>query len=1254
MSGIGVKRVAKTLSLSLLLLLLLFCSMLYYLIYTHDGSRRLYHLAQRLAPGDLQVDSFQGRLAGPLELSGLVYRQGNGLGFRSQRIYLDWHPVRLLGLQLDIAELAFTESRLQLPAAAEAPDEDAADASFEGLRLPLEVRLGNLSSGGFELLRGEEGDPLRIDRLRLSAATRAGALAITEFEAEGFSSSLSLQGSLGLGALLPMAIDLAWSHSLDDGPRLAGEGRLSGDLKRLRLEQRLAPPVAGRLELLLSDLLDAAEWRAELDLEQAELAPFVEAFPASLTARLQAGGSFETVDLGGELRLAESRVGELKADIEAAYDRGAVRLEGLQLSNSQGLDLQAKGAYLPAQGELSADLDWRGLRWPLTADAPDISSDSGRLQLQGQLDDYRYQLSMLASRAEVGAVQLDATGQGSLERVDLDALSIGLQQGRIEGDGRLVWSPELSWEMALTGEGVDPAFVQPMFPGNLAFDLNTRGVLGEAGADALFQLERLSGSLRDYPLSGKGQLTLRQGELTLQALELVSGDNRIEADGSLGERLAMRWSVDAPQLDSLWPGLSGALEADGALGGTLQAPSLQAGLKADGLKLEDYRIAELKAEVDLEMAAQQPVAVALQAEGLSAFGRAWQSLTVDIQGRIPQHRLQLDLVGEQVPELSLAGLSGLGEGGGWQGELQRLRLVSPETGAWQLESAMAYRLQGAEYALAPFCLVAGEARICGELDARAGAWEGGVAANRLPLALLQPLLPDETRIDGVAELEADFSVDTAGAIRARAELQVPRGGFDFPLGGGQEQVDFSASRATAILDPAGLRAEAKLPLQQLGGFDLQLRLPGIDPRHLNLEQQPLEGRVKGGIDDLAMLTALSPQLQNSRGGLNLDLSMEGSLAAPRVKGGATLDQGAVDIPQLGIELRDIDLRLETSDLETLNLKASLRSGKGRLSLSGTTRLDAQNGFPSSYKIEGEAWTLVDVPEAEVALSPDLSFEHSASKSLLQGRLHIPFARIRPRTLPESAVSGSSDLVVVGDEETEQEQPDTPLHAEIHLSLGKRVSFDGFGLRGKFNGGLMIIDEPGRPVVGRGRLGITDGVYQAYGQDLKIERGYALFADSPVDNPGLDVRAVREIDEITAGIRITGTMKKPKLKLFSTPSMAESDILSYIVTGRPGGESSGKTAGVLAVMQATGASSVATELGRQLGLEELRVETGSSLEEAALVAGTYLSPRLYVQYVNELATSETKIRMRYDLTDRWQLEAETGRTQSGDFFYTFDR
>ncbi|MEW8506981.1 MAG: translocation/assembly module TamB domain-containing protein [Candidatus Thiodiazotropha sp.] len=1249
----GLSRIGRYLSLLMLLFLLLLGAVLYYLIFTHDGSRRLYYMAQWLAPGELQVDIFHGRLAGPLELSGLVYRQEDGLSFRSERIYLDWHPARLLGLQLDIAELSLTRSRLQLATAEERSDAVPGEP-FQGLQLPLELRLSRFSSEAFELHREEGGDPLKIDRLDLSATTREGSLRIDRFDAEGYSSRLSLQGSLGLEARLPMRLQLSWSHAMEGAPRLAGEGELNGDLKRLKLEQRLAQPITGSLELLLSDLLESAEWQAELVLEQAELGGFMAGFPASISGQLEAGGSFEMADLRADMRLAESRVGEFRAEIEAGYDQGVLRLGALRLSNSRGLNLEARGTYRPVPEELSAAIEWRGLRWPLQGDAPAISSDSGRLQLQGASDDYRYTLAMQASRPEVGTLELDAAGKGTLALVDLETLTIGLPQGRIEGGGRLVWNPELSWEFKLSGGGVDPAFLHPMFPGNLAFDLNTRGALGEGGADALFQLKNLTGSLRDYPLTGTGELTLRQDEITLQALELVSGSNRIEIDGSLGERLAMKWLLDAPELASLWPGLSGALQADGTLGGTVEAPSLQAGVKANEIKLADYRVGALEAELALEMAAQQPVTLALRSKQLSAFGKQWQSLAIDINGEVPQHRLQIDLRGERVPQLFLAGISGLHDGERWQGKLQRMKVSAPEVGEWQLESAMAYRLQAADYSLAPFCLVSGDARVCGELDADADGWTGGAEANRLPLSLMQPFLPGETRIDGAVDVKAEFSAREGGAMTADAELQVPRGGLDFTLGRLQEKIDFSTTRATVNLDAEGLRAEAKLPLRQLGGIDLKLQLPEFDPRDPKLQQQPLVGRVKGGIEDLAMLTALSPLLQNSRGRVTLDMSLEGNMAAPRMKGGATLDQGAIDIPLLGIELRDIGLRLETPDLETLALEGSVRSGKGRLSVSGTTRLDVRNGFPSSYKIEGEEWTVVDVPQAEMQLSPNLSFEHSARKSLLQGKLHIPFARIRPRTLPESAVSGSPDLVVVGDEQTGQEQPDTPLHAEIHLSLGKRVSFDGFGLRGKFSGGLMIIDEPGRPVVGRGRLGISNGVYQAYGQDLKIERGYALFADSPVDNPGLDVRAAREIDDIIAGIGITGTLKKPKLKLFSNPAMAESDILSYIVTGRPGGESSGKTAGVLALMQATGAGSVATELGRQLGLEELRVETGSSLEEASLVAGTYLSPRLYVQYVNELATSETKIRMRYDLTDRWQLEAETGRTQSGDFFYTFDR
>jgi translocation and assembly module TamB len=1248
-----VKRTATYLSLSTLLILLLLWVVIYYLAFTHDGSRRTFYLIQRLLPGDLQVDVFDGRLAGPLELTGLIYQQEDGLRFQSERINLNWQPSQLLGLRLEVSELSLVQTRLALPVA-ERSDDETAGEPFQGVSLPLDITLTRFSSEGFELIQGKRGDPVRIDNLTLSATTQGDRLQITQFDAEAFSSKLSLQGSLGLNARLSVMIDLSWGHTLETGPRLAGEGRVSGDLERIELMQQLAPPLEGQLQALLTDLQGSPGWQAELTLKQAELAQFTQAFPARVEGQLRAQGSFQTVNLDADLQLVEPRFGEIATVLHAAYNQGGIRISDLHISNEHGMELMAKGAYKPESSELSADLQWQGVRWPLRGEKTDISSENGRLELQGQLGAYDYRLAMQATRAEVGTLQIDGVGSGTLEQVELDTLSLELQQGKVEGRGKLTWSPTLSWQMTLTGEGVDPALVHPMFPGDLAFNLDTQGVLAEGGNDAVFNLNSLSGSLRDYPLDGKGRLTLKQDELIVDTLEVVTGDNRIAVDGELGDKLAMRWSVDAPELASFWPGLSGRLQAKGDLAGTLQAPSLTADIEAGELSLEGYRVGQLKGQVAFQSAGEQRLSIALNSQELSGFGKQWESLDIDLKGRLPQHRLQVDLVGEQVPQLSLVGMSEWHPGERLQGELQKLQLSSPDLGEWRLESSSAYRLQASEQAVEPVCLVSGEARLCARFNHQASGWKTKLQAQQLPLRLLQSFLPTGTRIEGGVNLEAEFSADAGSRLTGGAELKIPKGGFDFALGDAQQQVDFSGSVANVAIDRERLRADMHLPLQQLGGFDLKLVLPGFDLTELNSDQQALQGQIKGGIEDLAMFTAISPQLQNSRGELSVDMSLGGSLRKPRLEGNAELTQGAIDIPVLGIELRDIEVSMHTPDLNTLYLEGGVRSGKGRLFLKGTTRMDAERGYPSTFSIEGKDWLAVNVPEAEVEVSPDLSFQHSAEQSLLEGKVHLPYARIRPRALPETAVSGSADLVVVGDADEEQKQADTPLHAKVRLSLGKRVSFDGFGLRGQFTGGLMIIDEPGRPVVGRGRLGISDGVYQAYGQDLTIERGYALFADSPVDNPGLDVRAVREIDDVTAGIRITGTMKKPNLKLFSTPSMSETDILSYIITGRPGGESSGKTAGALAMLQASGASNVAAELARQLGLEELRVDTGSTLEEASLVAGTYLSPRLYVQYVNELATSETKIRMRYDLTDRWQLEAETGRTQSGDFFYTFDR
>ncbi|MEJ2694747.1 MAG: translocation/assembly module TamB domain-containing protein, partial [Candidatus Thiodiazotropha sp.] len=491
-------------------------------------------------------------------------------------------------------------------------------------------------------------------------------------------------------------------------------------------------------------------------------------------------------------------------------------------------------------------------------------------------------------------------------------------------------------------------------------------------------------------------------------------------------------------------------------------------------------------------------------------------------------------------------------------------------------------------------------------------------------------------------------------LRGSCRLQLPQGHLGFDLASEVESIDFSGSELAGGIDREGVRARLDLPLTGLGAVRGEVTLTGFDPFAPDFTEQAVTGQLSLRLQDISRLSSILPRLQNARGEIVGDFTLAGSLSRPRLNGSAELREGGLDIPELGLELREIALQMSTPSLDQIALEGGLRSGQGRLRLKGRVDLDASAGFPTHLHLSGSELSVANLPEAEIQVSPDLTLERDLQGTRLKGRLEIPFARLRPRKLPPSAVTVSSDLVVVGGDEPQRRSFDPRIESELRVVLGDRVSFDGFGLRGRLTGTLLVIDEAKRPVIGRGRIGISEGTYRAYGQDLKIERGYVLYVDNPVDNPGLDVRAVREIEEVTAGVVVSGTLKSPTVGLFSSPAMDDSDVMSYLLTGRPAGTGGGEGIGIAAALKVTGAGNVADELARQFGLDELRIDAGSKLEEASVVAGTYLSPRLYIQYINELASRETKLRMRYDINKRLQLEAETGKTQAGDLYYTFDR
>ncbi|OQC71635.1 MAG: Translocation and assembly module TamB [Deltaproteobacteria bacterium ADurb.Bin002] len=219
------------------------------------------------------------------------------------------------------------------------------------------------------------------------------------------------------------------------------------------------------------------------------------------------------------------------------------------------------------------------------------------------------------------------------------------------------------------------------------------------------------------------------------------------------------------------------------------------------------------------------------------------------------------------------------------------------------------------------------------------------------------------------------------------------------------------------------------------------------------------------------------------------------------------------------------------------------------------------------------------------------------------------------------------------------------------------------------------------ISGRGEIRVVKGRFRTYGVNLEIVRGHLFYAGGPVNQPALDILAIRKIGEVKAGVAVSGKLPKPLVKLYSEPYMQDMDILAYIVLGHPLGADS-KQAGLLAT--AAGAvltsqqaedlleqiqdylglasleiSSDVLEKSNQMGYKRLKVTpegTGSSspgASETILVVGKYLTPELYISYGRSLFSGGNLFFLRYDLSKNWQVESQMGQESGIDLYYKLE-
>lgn len=1183
-------------------------------------------------PG-LSVENFQGRLGGQWSADHLLWQQ-DGSRVELSAPKFDWSPACLMRMTLCINTLDVEQVSLQFPPSTE---ESSGPITLPDLKLPVAIQLGDVRVGSL-LFNGSE----ELKGLQLAAHWTAAGMQIDSVHLQRDGLVLDLSGLLQPTGDWPLSAtgNLSLPYAPGSAP-WALALKVDGDLlKTLKLDADssgyLPAKLSGELQPLVENLPAQLHITSDSFKASADLPDTLQLNQLDLTAKGDLGNGYQL--LGKAVLPAEK--GPVNLLLQGKVDAKGAQIAGLDLNagDKQSLKLSAN---LDWQQGFSADakIDWLDFPWhrlyPLI-DEPEVAlrTFNGEVSYKdgNYLGNFKADLD-----GPAGKFSLVSPFSGDLKQVFLPELKLAAGQGKAEGHLNLQFADGIAWDTALDLSAINPAYWVAELPGTLAGPLRSKGEMKNDQLKLNADLD-LKGRLRGQPAVLQAKAEGAGQQWTLGALDIRLGDNRIYGSGSLQQRLAGQIDIKLARLAQLWPQLRGQINGRLDVAGTLQAPQGKLNLVGQQLAFQDNHLQNLTLDANLDNA--QRAKIDLKGSGIQAGETQVGTLTASAQGDIKNQKVQLDLMGPLV-KLALA-LDGNLDKGNWRG-----RLASGDVQAggqdWKLQApAKIERLADGKLTFAAHCWVSGPASLCGEDQRLMPEPKLRYHLKQFPIDSLAQWLPKDFAWQG--KLNADVQLDLP-ASGPKGLVTVDASGGTLRVKEKDQWLDFpyDTLKLETTLNPKRIDTQLNFRGGKLGELLLQAQINPLP------KDKPLTGNFSLTGLDLAVARPFVPMVEKLNGKLNGNGRISGSLLAPQVNGSVNLVGGEISGPELPTSFEDLNIQALIAG-ERVQLNGGWRSGKaGQGTVKG--QIDWGQALAVDISLQGTQLPVTVEPYAALEVAPDLKISMKNDKLAIAGKVQIPKGQITVRELPPSTVKVSDDTVIVGSQ-TEEGKPPMAMAMDIDVEVGKdKLSFAGFGLTANLQGHVHIGDNMDT----RGELWLNDGRYRAYGQRLTVRRARLLFA-GPIDQPYLDIEAVRQTDDIIAGIRLSGSAEQPTTQIFSEPAMSQEQALSYLVLGRPltsTGEDNNMLAQAALGLGLMGSAGVTSDLAKNLGIQDFELDTQGSGNTTAVVASGKISEKLSLRYGVGVFEPANTIALRYLLSKKVYLEVASGVASSLDIFYKRD-
>lgn len=780
------------------------------------------------------------------------------------------------------------------------------------------------------------------------------------------------------------------------------------------------------------------------------------------------------------------------------------------------------------------------------------------------------------------------------------------------------------------------------------------------------QAVRVTGELRgtadDLAVQG-GISGARSATFSLNLSALSSPralDARIETAGNdlavaarIDSVLDIEGELQADALEDLWPGLDGRLAGEFRITGAPMQPAVTADLAADGLRYAGIGLDSARLEADWQAA--RGGTARLEMAGIERDGASLGKIRLALEGRPDDHRIEVD-ASRGGSDLSLALEGSLDAAApAWRGRITRSDVtIEGERGTLAGTPSLAVNPDAIR--LGAHCWVWDQVRACAEpLMASPESAEWRVSLSSVPLALLEPRLPAGFRLPGSVTGTATLNWQPDSGPAARLTLVSANSAIEVPQPEAEEALMLRYDRIVVDADLQPEKARVRLGVASpdigQGGFALE-----TDPRAAG---RPLSGTVWMEGLSLAPLAGALPQLRSVSGQLGASGTLNGTLAAPRFQGDIVLRDATLLPAALVTPLEQIDVTASI-DGGVASIEGGFSAGTGEASIGG--ELDWRSGaLDGVIDLAGEQLAINVGTLAQLSVTPDIRLAIAPDTVSLTGAVTIPAARIEPGGRSPGAIRPSPDAVRVdaaGEPVADAAATNggRTLESDLRLVLGDAVRFSASGATGRLDGALRLRQIGTGNTEAEGVLNLIEASYEAYGQSLQVQRGRVIFA-GPITQPRLDVEAVREAPGITAGLQVTGSVDNPEIRLFSRPPMAQTDILSVLITGRPPGQESPSEEALLSraalSLGVFGGGRLGESLADELGIENFQVEADGQGDEAQVAVSGYLSPNLMVRYGVGVFEPGNTFSLRYYLSRQFYLEAVSGAENAFDIFYSFD-